>query len=334
MGLDILWFILIGVLFSGFFFLEGFDYGVAILVPFLGKTDTQKRILINSIGPVWDGNEVWMISAGGAIFAAFPNWYASLFSGFYILMFTILIALILRGVSFEFRGKVEKTSWKALWDVTLFIGSLVPAFLWGVIFTNLIKGVPLDKNFEFVGNLGDLLTPFALLGGLVGLVLFVFHGSVFLLLRTEGEIFNKIRNAALKIGLAAMGVEIIVLFILLIQGSLFAKPVAGCLGVSSLLLLVISYLMIFYKKYKTAMFSNGLGVVVAVAALFSGLYPKVMVSSLNPDFSLTIANASSSPYTLKVITIVSLTLLPIILGYQIWTYWIFRKRVNSKSLEY
>jgi cytochrome bd ubiquinol oxidase subunit II len=334
MGLDTLWFILIGVLFSGFFFLEGFDYGVGILLPFLGKTDTDRRILINSIGPVWDGNEVWMISAGGALFAAFPNWYATLFSGFYILMFIILIALILRGVSFEFRNKVEKASWKALWDTTLFTGSLVAAFLWGVVITNLIKGVPIAKNMEYVGNLGNLLTPMALLGGIVGLVLFIFHGSVFLMLRTEGGIFNKIRKAALKIGLAAISLEIIVLFVVFIQGNLFSKPVAGCFGIVSLLLLVISYSVLFYKKYKIAMFANGLSVVMAVVAVFSGLYPKVMVSSLNSDFSLTIANAASSPYTLKVITIVTLTLLPIILAYQVWTYWIFRKRVSTKDLEY
>ncbi|MQL53765.1 cytochrome d ubiquinol oxidase subunit II, partial [Desulfofundulus thermobenzoicus] len=194
MDLNVLWFILITVLFVGYFFLEGFDYGVGTLVPFLGKNDAERRMLINTIGPFWDGNEVWLLTAGGAIFAAFPHWYATLFSGFYLALFLMLLALIGRGVAFEFRSKEDRPGWRNLWDWVLCAGSLVPALLWGVAVTNLVKGVPIDSHMQYAGNFFTLLSPYTLVGGLATLLLFTFHGALFLSLKTGGELVERARG--------------------------------------------------------------------------------------------------------------------------------------------
>jgi cytochrome bd ubiquinol oxidase subunit II len=334
MGLNTVWFVLVGILFGGFFFLEGFDYGVAILLPFLGKKDPEKRVLINSIGPFWDGNEVWMITAGGAMFAAFPLWYATLFSGFYMIMFLILAALIFRGVSFEFRGKFENKTWKNLWDTALFLGSTIPAFLWGGLLTDLVKGVPIDAQMEFVGGIADLFNPSAVAGGLLGVILFTFHGAVFLLLKTEGTVFNKAFSAARKIGAAAMGAVALMILYLLLKQFLFGKLLSGVAILLVFLTLILSYVFIQRKSFKAAMLTSGLSIFLLVSGVFAALYPNVMVSSLDPDLSLTIVNASASGYALKVMTIAAVTVLPVVIGYQVWTYWIFRKRVNTKELEY
>ena len=197
MELNVIWFILLTVLFIGFFFLEGFDYGVGALLPFLGKTDLERRIVINTIGPVWDGNEVWMITAGGAMFAAFPHVYATLFSGFYLALFLMLVALIGRGVAFEFRSKEEYPQWRATWDWLIFFGSVIPAVLWGVTVTNLIQGVPIDAKMHFVGSFFDLLSPYTLVGGVACLFGFIFHGAIYLNLKTEGELRGRSRQADL-----------------------------------------------------------------------------------------------------------------------------------------
>src|SRR5271157_4703000 len=183
-----IWFLLIAVLWIGYFVLEGFDFGVGILLPFLGRTDKERRALINAIGPVWDGNEVWVLVAGGATFAAFPQWYATLFSGFYLALFLILVALILRGVAFEYHSKRDSARWRQSWDWAIFVGSAVPALLWGVAFANIVAGVPIDQNKEYTGNLLTLLNPYGLLGGIVTLTLFVTHGASYLALKTEGEL--------------------------------------------------------------------------------------------------------------------------------------------------
>ena len=203
MELNVIWFILLTVLFIGFFFLEGFDYGVGALLPFLGKTDLERRIVINTIGPVWDGNEVWMITAGGAMFAAFPHVYATLFSGFYLALFLMLVALIGRGVAFEFRSKEEYPQWRATWDWLIFFGSVIPAVLWGVTVTNLIQGVPIDAKMHFVGSFFDLLSPYTLVGGVAFLFVFIFHGAIYLNLKTEGELRVRSRQAALTSGMVS-----------------------------------------------------------------------------------------------------------------------------------
>lgn len=334
MDLNTLWFILIAVLFCGFFFLEGFDYGVCILMPFLGKNDTDRRILINTIGPVWDGNEVWLLTAGGSIFAAFPNWYATMFSGFYLPLLLILIALIFRGVGFEFRSKVENKTWRKAWDRVLFLGSLIPALLWGVALSNLIKGVPIDSHMEYTGGVFNLLSPYSLLAGIAGLTFFMYHGAVYISLKTKGELMEKAKQLAEKLGIITIVAWVALGVLTYSQTDLFNNSFAVILLVISGLSLLISFYAIKTGKNGKAMIINGLCVICTVGALFAGLFPRVMVSSISKSFDLTITNASSSPYTLKVMTIVALTMVPLVLLYQGWTYWVFRKRITSKDLEY
>jgi len=333
MALTTLWFIVIAVLFTGFLFLEGFDYGTMILMPFIGKTDQEKRIIINTIGPVWDGNEVWLLSAGGAIFAAFPNWYATMFSGFYLALFLILVGLIFRAVAFEFRSKIDRPKWKKQWDFALFFGSLIPGLLWGVAFANLLKGVPIDGDMEFVGNFFSLLSPFTLLAGVTLLAVFIYHGAVYLTLKTTKTLLKRAQKAAVKAGLVLIGLWVLLLVMTVITfGGI--KPVVIVSLLIATLLVLGSYYFTLKQKSGKAFILSGLGIASVVASIFLGLFPNVMVSSLNEAYNLTVRNASSSPYTLKVMTIVALTLVPIILAYQIWSYWIFRKRLTGDKLEY
>lgn len=337
MDLNTIWFILIAVLFIGFFFLEGFDYGVGILLPFLGKEDRERRAIINSIGTFWDGNEVWMLTAGGAMFAAFPNWYATLFSGFYLALVIMLLALIARGVAFEYRSKKDDPVWRNRWDWVIFIGSFVPALLWGVAISNIIRGVPIDQNMNFTGNFFTLLNPYSLLGGLTSLVIFTLHGSVFLSLKLTDELLEGARKFAKKLWLPS----VILLFIYVIFGyydtDMFSK-----LGVNPGVIPIFAGLAIlsvgYFLKIKSegwAFVMTGLTIVFSTITVFMGLFPRVMVSSTNPDWSLTIYNASSSPYTLKVMSIVAVIFVPIVLAYQAWSYWIFRKRISTKQkMEY
>jgi len=337
MDLNTIWFILIAVLFIGFFFLEGFDYGVGILLPFLGKEDRERRAIINSIGTFWDGNEVWMITAGGAMFAAFPNWYATLFSGFYLALVIMLLTLIARGVAFEYRSKKDDPVWRNRWDWVIFIGSFVPALLWGVAISNIIRGVPIDQNMNFTGNFFTLLNPYSLLGGLTSLVLFTLHGSIFLSLKLTDELLEGTRKFAKKLWLPS----VILLFIYVIFGyydtDMFSK-----LGVNPGVIPILAGLAIlsvgYFLKIKRegwAFVMTGLTIVFSTITIFMGLFPRVMVSSTNPDWSLTIYNASSSPYTLKVMSIVAVIFVPIVLAYQAWSYWIFRKRISTKQkMEY
>lgn len=337
MDLNTIWFILIAVLFIGFFFLEGFDYGVGILLPFLGKDDKSRRVIINAIGPHWDGNEVWLLTAGGASFAAFPNWYATMFSGFYLALVIMLLALIVRGVAFEYRSKVDSLVWRKRWDWTIFIGSFIPALLWGVAISNLIRGVPIDKDMNYVGSFFTLLNPYSLLGGLASLILFTLHGSIFLSLKLSDNLLENTKNISKKLWLPA----VVLLFAYIIYGyfetDMFSKlgvnpgvfPILGGLSI-----LAVGYLLKIEKE-GWAFAMTGLTIVFSTITVFVGLFPRVMVSSLNPDWSLTIYNASSSPYTLKVMSYVALIFVPIVLAYQAWSYWVFRKRLSTKSkLEY
>lgn len=334
MELTIVWFVLVGVLFTGFFFLEGFDYGVGMLLPFLGKNDVERRVIINSIGPVWDGNEVWMITAGGALFAAFPHVYATMFSGFYLALFLMLMALIVRAVAFEFRSKDESPLWRSTWDWMIFIGSAIPALLWGVAVTNLIKGVPINAKMQYVGTFFDLLSPYTLVGGVAFLLVFLFHGALFLTLKVEGELIERARKAATGIGIAAALAFLLLVGLTYTNTNLFNSTLASIALWGAVVVFVLSYGLIWMKKFGWAFAMSGLAIVFTTAAFFSGLFPRIMVSSLNPDWNLTIYNASSSPYTLKIMTFAAVILVPIVLAYQGWTYWVFRKRVNVKHLEY
>jgi cytochrome d ubiquinol oxidase subunit II len=334
MDLNTIWFILITVLFSGFFLLEGFDYGVGILLPFVGKDDDERRVVINTIGPFWDGNEVWLLTAGGAIFAAFPHWYATMFSGFYLALALVLVALILRGVAFEFRRKDERPQWRNFWDWMIFIGSLLPALLFGVAFGNLLRGVPIDASKNYAGDFFYLLNPYALLVGIYGLGLMILHGAVYLSLRSEGEVSERARNVAAKLWLPV----VVLLFAALGASYLFTDmyrklgvnpgfvPIVGGMALLSVIWFIRN------KHDGWAFVMTALAIVTTVITIFLTLYPRVMISSLKPEWSLTIYNASSTPYTLTVMTIIAVIFVPIVLAYQAWTYVVFGKRVSKKSL--
>jgi cytochrome d ubiquinol oxidase subunit II len=333
MDLNTVWFVLVSVLFVGFFILEGFDYGVGILLPFLGKDDTDRRVIINTIGPFWDGNEVWLITAGGAMFAAFPNWYATMFSGFYLALLLMLLALIVRAVAFEFRSKDRHPTWRRAWDWIIFFGSFVPALLWGVAFGNLIRGVPINADMQYVGGFWNLLNPYALSGGLATLSAFTLHGAVFLSLKTKGKIRERAHTAAMRLWVPA-----VVLVLAYGIAGYFATDMFARLGINpgpvplgTAVALLVAGWLIRQQSHGWAFVLTGLTIALSTVTIAMGLYPRVMVSSLNPDWSLTIYNASSSPYTLRVMTIVAIVFVPIVLLYQGWSYWVFRQRIGRED---
>jgi cytochrome d ubiquinol oxidase subunit II len=344
MDLNTIWFILIAVLYIGFFLLEGFDFGVGILLPFLSRdkdaaeADKKRRLTINTIGPHWDGNEVWLLTAGGATFAAFPNWYATLFSGFYLALFLLLLALIVRGVAFEFRSKDENPRWRSLWDWGIFLGSAIPALLMGVAFGNLVHGVPIDANMNYVGGFFNLLNPYALLAGVASLITFTLYGAIFLSMKTTGELAERAHRAAQRLWL-----PVVIVLVLLLIATYLATDILARLGVNPGVVPITGMIAILLSGYFLRRERNGwafamtaVTVAFSVITMFMILFPRVMISSLNPDWSLTIYNASSSPYTLQVMTIVAVFFVPIVLVYQGWSYWIFRKRLENKpeSLTY
>ena len=333
MDLNVLWFFLITILFTGFFFLEGFDFGVGMLLPFLGKNDVERRVVINTIGPFWDANEVWLLTAGGAMFAAFPNWYATLFSGFYLALVLMLVALIVRGVAFEFRSKDKRPAWRTFWDWMLFIGSALPGFLWGVAITNVIEGVPIDAQMNYVGGFWNLLNPYALLGGLAFVAMFLLHGAIFLSLRTEGEIQARAYRAADRIWLPAVVLVLLFVVVGYFTTDVFVRlgidPGIAPLGAGAALLMAGWFIK--HQRAGWAFLMTGLTIILSTLTIFLGLFPRVMISSLNPAWNLTIYNASSSPYTLTVMSWVGITFVPIVLLYQGWNYWIFRHRIGHAT---
>lgn len=329
MELTTVWFIVIAFLWTGYFFLEGFDFGVGALLPVLGRDNTERRVLINAIGPVWDGNEVWVIVAGGATFAAFPEWYATLFSGFYLPLLVILVALIVRGVAFEYRGKRDETTWRRRWDWAIVAGSVLPAFLWGVAFANLVRGVPLDAGHNYVGTLTDLLNPYALLGGLATLTLFLTHGAVFLALKTTGQIRERARRLAARLTVAAIAVGGAFLLVTQLQHGKTITWITVGLAAAALL---ASSAATARGREGWAFLGAGAAIVAAVVSLFLALFPDVMPSSIDKVYSLTTTNAASTPYTLKIMTVVALVVTPFVLLYQGWTYWVFRKRIGSEHI--
>lgn len=335
MTFQTVWFLLIAVLWVGYFILEGFDFGVGMLLRFVSRNEADRRAVLTTLGPVWDGNEVWLLVAGGATFAAFPEWYATLFSGFYFPLFLILVSLIVRGVAFEYRSKYGKAQWRQRWDIAILISSTIPALLWGVAFANIVKGVPIEKasngSLEYVGGFFNLLNPYALLGGVVTLTVFLTHGAVFLSLKTTGEIRERSRAIAKTTGLVA------------------AVSAVGFLTWTNLLLpeinsrvLTLSVLVALFwvagmaanlvGREGWAFIFNSVAIATFVSTLFYALYPRVMPSSLGAQFDLTITNASSTDYTLKVMTYVAVVMTPLVLIYQGWTYWVFRKRVSASQI--
>ena len=330
MDLAVIWFAAIAVLWIGYFVLEGFDFGVGILLPFLGRTNTDRRVMINAIGPVWDGNEVWVLTAGGAMFAAFPAWYASLFSGFYLPLLVVLLALIVRGVAFEYRGKVDDERWRARWDQAIFWGSALPALLWGVAFANIVRGVPMDADHIVTAGLLDLLNPYALLGGLTTLSLFTLHGAMFLSLKTGGEVRAQARRAVLAIALVAVpAASGFLLWTQVSYGTTWTLPLAAVAATA----LIAAVALSLRGREGWSFTATATTIATATVVLFGSLFPNVLPSTTNPLYSLTVENASSADYTLTVMTWVAVIFLPLVLAYQSWSYWVFRKRITREHIE-
>lgn len=325
MELTTVWFGLIAVLWIGYFTLEGFDFGVGMLLPVLAKNDTERRVLINTIGPVWDGNEVWVLVAGGATFAAFPEWYATLFSGFYLPLLLILVALIVRGLAFEYRAKRDDATWRARWDAAIIIGSFVPALLWGVAFANILRGVPLDESGEYVGGFFNLLTPYALLGGATTLMLFLTHGAIFISLKTDGRIRHAARNLAFRLGLGATAVTGMFLLWTQVRTGSPASAVAFVAAAGALLAGVLA---VFRGREGWGFVGTFAAIALGVGGLFLALFPDVMPTSLETGLGLTTTNAAATDYTLGIMTVVAVIFTPVVLVYQGWTYWVFRRRIS------
>ncbi len=336
MNLNITWFVLISVLYTGFFILEGFDFGVGILLPFLSKTDVSRRLLYNSIGPTWDANEVWLVLAGGATFAAFPQWYATLFSGFYIPLFLVLLGLIFRGVSFEFRGKMESQTWRSFWDYAMFGGSVVVPLLMGVAFANILQGVPIDQNMNYTGGFWNLLNPFALLGGLTFVAVTILLGALFLKLKTGAPMSDEADKAIRAIWLPALVLTAgFCVFAIIIKTGMGQPAFAGIVTAAIAVLSQIGSLVAFRSNRQGWALGLGIAAMASISAtIFALLFPNVMVSSTDPTYSLTIYTAASSGKTLNIMSIVVLIFLPIVLAYQAYNYWVFRKRLTIKSSEF
>ena len=335
MELSTVWFILIAVLWTGYLALEGFDFGVGMLLPVLGRgrdaadTERRRRVLLNTIGPVWDGNEVWVLTAGGATFAAFPHWYATMFSAFYLPLLLILVALIVRNMGFDYRGKRDSDTWRARWDLCIVIGSAIPAVLWGVALTNLVHGLPINAAKEFTGNLFTLLNPVALLGGVVTLGLFLTHGAFFIALKTDGPIRHDARSIATRIGVVTAAFAVVLLLAL---GADRGSAASWITTVVAALALVGALAANLQGREGLAFAGTFVTIAMAVVTYFILLFPDVMPSTTNPAWSLTTANASSTNYTLKIMTVVALVFTPIVLAYQSWTYWVFRKRIATQHI--
>jgi cytochrome d ubiquinol oxidase subunit II len=329
-----LWFLLIAVLWAGYFLLEGFDFGVGALLPFLPRNEQDRRAMFDSVGPVWDGNEVWLVVAGGATFAAFPAWYATTFSGFYLALLLVLVLLIVRAVSFEWRGKGESARWRSGWMWANTVGSVGAAFVWGVALANFVHGVPLDSSNDYAGNFWDLFSAYTVFAGLATVLLFTFHGATYLTLRTSADLCERAARAARRLALpAALAAGGLLAWTVAVgidrnEKDVFPPLLPAAIGVAVLLPAVV---FAFTRRSGWAFAMTALGTVAVVATFFTSLYPRVLVS--HPDFanSLTISNAASEHYTLKVITVVAVFLIPVVLLYQAWTYHVFRARIGGEQ---
>ncbi|WP_213454716.1 cytochrome d ubiquinol oxidase subunit II [Rhizomonospora bruguierae] len=345
MDLPTAWYLLIAALFVGYFVLEGFDFGVGALLPVLGRDDRERRVLINTIGPVWDGNEVWLITAGGALFAAFPEWYATLFSGFYAPLLLILLALIARGVAFEYRGKRTDPRWRARWDAAIVVGSLVPAFGWGLVFATLLRGVPLNADHDFVGTTLDLFSPYALLGGATTLALFVAHGAMFLALKTTRDIRARAARIAVRAATAALALAAPFLAWTLAQSSTLPgappadattrdglAPAAVALAIVAAGALAAALAAARARREGWAFTGTATAIAATVATLFAARHPVLLPSTLDPAGTLTVANASATAYTLRIMTWAAALCAPVVVAYQAWSYWVFRRRVDIRHI--
>ncbi|HBD07353.1 MAG TPA: cytochrome d ubiquinol oxidase subunit II [Syntrophobacteraceae bacterium] len=341
--LESIWFVLWGVLWAVYFMLDGFDLGVGSLLPILGKTETDRRIMINTLGPFWDGNEVWLITAGGVTFAAFPTTYAVLFSSLYTPLMMLLFALILRGVAFEFRGKEDSPRWRAIWDACIVVGSFVPALLLGVAFANIFKGIPIDADGFNQGNLLTLLNPYGLMGGLLFVLLFLTHGCLWLSLKTEGDLQRRAAALAKVLWLPLLFAAVLFLgstwFSTRLYDNYVKNPLMFVVPLALIPLSAVGGLVMirmFIGKQEWFKGWVASAVTIVAATLFGvvGLYPNMLPSTINPNFNLTIHNSASSPLTLKIMLGVALTFVPVVIAYQIWVYHLFRGKVREEDLVY
>jgi cytochrome bd ubiquinol oxidase subunit II len=336
MDLQILWFVLIAVLWSGYFLLEGFDFGVGMLLPFLPKDERERGAMFETIGPVWDGNEVWLVIAGGATFAAFPAWYGTMFSGFYLALLLVLFFLIIRVVSFEWREKSESAGWRTVWMWANAVGSFGASLIWGIGLSNLLHGVPIDSSGDFSGTFWDLFSGYTVLGGVTIVILFAFHGSTFLTLRTTGDLCERAAAAARRLSVfAALAVAGFLSWTVAVavdrnDKDVFPPILPAALGIAAV---ALAMLFVLGRRSGWAFVMTALATVLWVATVFTSLYPRVMVSS--PDFgnSLTVGGASSAHYTLVLMTVIAAIFVPLVLLYQGWTYHVFRARVGGDDVQ-
>ncbi len=337
MSLEAIWFFLWGLLWAVFFMTDGFDFGVGTLYPFLGRSDREKRVMIASLGPLWDGNEVWLIAAGGITFAAFPLVYATMFSSLYSALMLILFALILRGVSFEFRGKVDHPAWKKVWDTTIFIGSAAPALLFGVAFANIFQGIPFNDQ-GYHGSLLGLLNPYGLIGGLLFLCLFLQHGALWLCLKTEDELHDRAAATANIVWYILLCLAVVFLIATAVATDLYDNYLAFPLLFLVLAVDVAALLgiKVFLKKqdWAKAWFSSALTIVLCTFFGVIGLFPRLFPSSMGGQYDLTAYNAASSPLTLKIMLVVVILIIPVVIAYQTWTYLLFKGKVTEDDLYY
>jgi len=333
MNLPNLWFVIVAFFWSGYFLLEGFDFGVGMLLPFLPRDEDERRVMFESIGPVWDGNEVWLVVAGGATFAAFPAWYASMFSGLYLALLLVLVFLIVRVLSFEWRSKRLSPGWRRSWLLANALGSFGASFVWGVGLANLLDGLPLDSKGDFTGSFWDLFSPYTVLAGLAVVAIFAFHGATFLTLRTAGDLCERARRAAQRLSAPAvvLGSAFVVVTVVVAVNrndkGVFPPVLPAALAAGALVLAAV----LVRGRSGWAFAATGIGTVLAVVTLFTSLYPRVMVSHPNFDNSLTVSNAASAHYTLAVMTVVALIVTPAVLVYQGWTYRVFRHRLGGDT---
>jgi len=336
MDLETFWFCLIAVLWAGYFLLEGFDFGVGMLLPFVPRDDAERSAQLRTIGPVWDGNETWLVVAGGATFAAFPAWYATMFSGLYLALLLVLLCLIVRVVSFEWRSKSETPGWRAVWTWANTLGSFGAALIWGVGLSCLVYGLPIDSDGEYAGSFWDLFNAYTVFAGIGVVALFAFHGATFLTLRTLGGLHARAEHAARRLAIpaAVLGSALLVWTVIVAMDrndkDLLPPALPAAVGIVALALAVV---FLFAGRNGSAFAMTAVATVSVVATLFTSLYPRVMVSSTDFENSLTVDGAASSHYALQVMSVVSLIFVPLVLLYQGWAYYVFRRRVGSERVD-
>jgi cytochrome bd ubiquinol oxidase subunit II len=328
MQLHTVWFVFIVIFWVGFFVLEGFDFGVGVLHTIVGRTDTERRVALNTIGPFWDGNEVWLVVAGAATFAAFPGWYATMFSALYLALLLILAALMARGVAFEYKGKSDNPRWQGTWKWCTSIGSLLIPLLLGVGLGDLLVGLPINQNHDFTGNFFDLLTPYGLWTGLTLVGLCLLHGATFLKLKTTDAVRDRARAAARPLGLAALA--LVIGHVIWTRGVANGADVPQPVQILALIAVIFAARLAISEEHDGSAFTaSAIAVAATVGSIFIELYPNVMVSSTNAAYNLTVNNSASGSYALKVMTIATVIFFPLVLAYQGWSFHVFRARVRT-----